>query len=191
MGKNGHKIIVKKRLCDSDTSCSCSDSSNCSNCSSKCSDSSSGNTITCSETCTDSSYSSSDSCSSSNRRILIVEAKSSSSSSCASSSDCGGCGRCGECKRKYKNKNRHNKYNRGCNDGYEVGYVRKGTGSTFYDFCGLVRPVKNFAVTNGTNCSEVKRSEEHTSERQSPVPTSSADFCLNKKITYSTHRPNR
>ena len=48
------------------------------------------------------------------------------------------------------------------------------------------RPITKIKVSNGDLTISGNRSEEHTSELQSPVPISYAVFCLKKKKTKNT-----
>lgn len=169
MGR-GKRIIVKKTMCDSDSSsssctCSSSSSSPCSSCKHKNKCSSSGSSISCSDTCGSSSSSCGSSSSSSScrsqPRVLIVEANSSRS---CSSYDCGGCGRCSDCRRKNKRGKKY--YGCGGYGGYggcggcgNCNNCRGGVdfyGGAYYEICGTVRPVKNFSLLDGTSCGEVK-----------------------------------
>lgn len=164
MTKDKRKIVIAKKMCDDSSSCNCSGSTGtCSTCKSRCTESST-NTITCTETCTlsDSSCSSSSSsCSIAQPRILLVEAKSSSSSS----SDCGGCGKCGSCKKKYKKKGKcytsYSSYgcsSNGCstNDCCDNRGKCTSAVNALYDFCAIVRPVRNLALINGNTCGDIK-----------------------------------
>lgn len=161
MPGDGRRIVVKKVACSSSSNCTCSNTGKCSFCTGDCPENSSSNTIDCSDTsCSSSSTcSSSSSCSSSQPKILIVKAEAPSS---RSSSGCGNCGKCGRCRRSYQRYNECSyKNNRGCgNDGGDKGGQKQnstcGSNCIFYDFCAVIRPVKNLALLNGTTCGDIK-----------------------------------
>src|SRR5207249_893255 len=99
-------------------------------------------TIICSETPTGfTDKSCMGSCSGSDPKIYLVEAsKSSCSSSSSSSSSCKESSKA--CKVIYTPNCKSS-----CNNSY---------GSAYYDFCAIVRPVRNFALLNGKSCEELK-----------------------------------
>lgn len=167
MAKDKYKNIIAKKMCDDSSSCNCSGSTaTCTTCRSRCKESS-NHAITCTETCTltdKSCSSSSSSCSVPQPRILLVEAKSSSSSCSSSSSDCGGCGKCGSCKKSKKKGKCYTSYSSygcsssGCSSNNCCDNRGKCTSAVnaLYDFCAIVRPVRNLALINGNTCGDIK-----------------------------------